>query len=61
MTAGLVACGHEAVADAAASVLRAGGNAFDACIAAGFAGAVAEVGFTSLAGGGFLLAHTAGS
>jgi gamma-glutamyltranspeptidase/glutathione hydrolase len=59
VTAGLVACGHEAVADAAASVLRAGGNAFDACIAAGFAGAVAEVGFTSLGGGGFLLAHTA--
>lgn len=60
MTGGVVACGHEAVADAAAAVLRAGGNAFDACVAAGFAGAVAEPGFTSLAGGGFLLAHTAG-
>jgi gamma-glutamyltranspeptidase/glutathione hydrolase len=58
MTRGVVACGHEAVADAAASVLRAGGNAFDACIAAGFAGAVAEPGLTSLAGGGFLLAHS---
>ncbi|MEY2421426.1 MAG: gamma-glutamyltranspeptidase / glutathione hydrolase [Acidimicrobiaceae bacterium] len=58
MTAGIVACGHEAVGDAAASVLRAGGNAFDACLAAGFAGAVAEPCFTSLGGGGFLLAHT---
>jgi gamma-glutamyltranspeptidase/glutathione hydrolase len=56
---GIVACGHEAVGDAAASVLRAGGNAFDACLAAGFAGAVAEPCFTSLGGGGFLLAHTA--
>jgi gamma-glutamyltranspeptidase/glutathione hydrolase len=56
--AGIVACGHEAVGDAAASVLRAGGNAFDACVAAGFAGAVAEPCFTSLGGGGFLLAHT---
>jgi gamma-glutamyltranspeptidase/glutathione hydrolase len=57
MTGGIVACGHDAVAEAAAVLLRAGGNAFDACIAAGFAGAVAEPGFTSLAGGGFLLAH----
>jgi gamma-glutamyltranspeptidase/glutathione hydrolase len=55
---GIVACGHAAVSDAAASVLRRGGNAFDACLAAGFAGAVAEPCFTSLAGGGFLLAHT---
>ncbi|MEY2404591.1 MAG: gamma-glutamyltranspeptidase / glutathione hydrolase [Acidimicrobiaceae bacterium] len=55
---GIVACGHEAVGDAAAAVLRAGGNAFDACLAAGFAGAVAEPCFTSLGGGGFLLAHT---
>ena len=60
MTAGgTVAAGHDAVADAAAAILAAGGNAFDACIAAGFAGAVAEPGFTSLGGGGFLLAHTA--
>ncbi|MEY2460423.1 MAG: gamma-glutamyltranspeptidase / glutathione hydrolase [Acidimicrobiaceae bacterium] len=58
MTAGIVACGHEAVGDAAASVLQVGGNAFDACLAAGFAGAVAEPCFTSLGGGGFLLAHT---
>jgi gamma-glutamyltranspeptidase/glutathione hydrolase len=58
VTAGVVACGHAAVADAAAITLRRGGNAFDACVAAGFAGAVAEPCFTSLGGGGFLLAHT---
>jgi gamma-glutamyltranspeptidase/glutathione hydrolase len=56
---GQVAAGHPATADAAAAMLRAGGNAFDAVIAAGFAATVAEPGFTSLAGGGYLLARTA--
>lgn len=59
MTHGQVAAGHHAAADAAARVLAAGGNAFDAVVAAGFASAVCEPGFTSLAGGGFLLARTA--
>jgi gamma-glutamyltranspeptidase/glutathione hydrolase len=57
---GIVAAGHPAAADAAATMLEAGGNAFDATIAAGFASAVCEPGFTSLAGGGFLLARPAG-
>lgn len=56
---GVVAAGHRATAEAGAAVLDAGGNAFDACVAAGFAAAIAEPGFTSLAGGGFLLARTA--
>ncbi len=56
---GIIAAGHERAADAAAVVLEAGGNAFDAVIAAGFASSVCEPGFTSLAGGGFLLARTA--
>jgi gamma-glutamyltranspeptidase / glutathione hydrolase len=56
---GIVAAGHPAVAEAAACVLRAGGNAFDAAVAAGFASAVAEPALTSLGGGGFLLARTA--
>jgi len=56
---GTVAAGHAATADAAATLLEAGGNAFDAVVAAGFASAVCEPGFTSLAGGGFLLARTA--
>lgn len=58
MTAGLVATGHRLVSEAAGAVLRAGGNAFDATLAAGFAAAVAEPMFTSLGGGGFLLART---
>ena len=56
---GLVAAGDAATADAAAEVLRLGGNAFDAVVAAGFASSVTEPCFTSLAGGGYLLAHTA--
>jgi gamma-glutamyltranspeptidase/glutathione hydrolase len=55
---GVIASGHPAVSEAAARMLRAGGNAFDACVAAGFASAVAEPPFTSLGGGGFLLAVT---
>jgi len=55
----LVAAGHPAVVAAAHEVLDAGGNAFDAVVAAGFAGTVAEPALTSLAGGGFCLARTA--
>lgn len=55
--AGAVACGHPITAQAAADVLREGGNAFDAVIAAQFAACVVEPVLTSLAGGGFLLAH----
>ncbi len=54
-----VACGHEASAGVAIQILRAGGNAFDAVIGAGIASCVAEPMLTSLAGGGFLLAHAA--
>lgn len=53
-----VASGHPATTAAAVEVLAAGGNAVDACIAGGFAAAVAEPTLTSLGGGGFLLART---
>ena len=56
----VIATGHELVSQAAANILRCGGNAFDAAVAAGFAGAVAEQTLTSLGGGGFLLARTPG-
>ncbi|TXH54390.1 MAG: hypothetical protein E6Q93_17905 [Burkholderiaceae bacterium] len=48
-----MATGNAATTAAAASVLRAGGGAVDAAVAAGFASTVAEPGLTSLAGGGF--------
>lgn len=54
-----VASGHPRVTEAACAILRAGGNAFDAVVAAGFASAVTEPALTSLGGGGFLLARTA--
>ncbi|MFA9443937.1 gamma-glutamyltransferase [Egicoccus sp. AB-alg6-2] len=56
---GVVAAGHTETVAAAAHVLEAGGNAFDAAVAAGLAAAVVEPCLSSLGGGGFLLAHTA--
>lgn len=52
-----VAAGCMATADAAADVLRAGGNAFDAAVAGVAAACVAEPVLCSLFGGGFLLAQ----
>ncbi len=40
-------------------MLSAGGNAFDAIVAGGFAASLAEAGLTSLGGGGYCLARTA--
>lgn len=56
---GAVACGHPVTAAAAAEVLKDGGNAFDAIVAAQCAACVCEPILASLAGGGFLLAHPA--
>ncbi len=56
---GVIAAGHELTAEAGAEILRLGGNAFDAALAAKFAATVVEPGLASLGGGGFLLAHTA--
>lgn len=55
---GAVACGHPLTADTAAEILREGGNAFDAVVAANFVACVVEPVFTSLGGGGYLLAST---
>ncbi len=57
---GAVASGHPLTAGAATAMLSAGGNAFDAAVAAGFASVVAEPSLTSLGGGGFMLAHIEG-
>lgn len=58
-TRGIIACGHPVTAHAAEEVLRAGGNAFDAAVAAFCAACVAEPVLASFGGGGFLLARTA--
>ncbi|MEL6816057.1 MAG: gamma-glutamyltransferase [Cyanobacteria bacterium J06598_3] len=57
--AGVVAAGHAKTAEAGRIILQAGGNAFDAAVAACLTACVAESTLTSLGGGGFLLAHTA--
>ena len=54
----IVASGHQLVSETAASILAAGGNAFDAIVAAGFASAVVESALNSLGGGGFLIGHS---
>ena len=54
---GAIAAGHPLTAEAGASVLRDGGNAVDALLAAAFTGFVTEGPLTGPAGGGFLLVH----
>lgn len=56
---GVVAAGHALTAEAGVEILRQGGNAFDAAIAAVMTAWVTESVLTSAGGGGFLLAHTA--
>lgn len=58
---GIVAAGHPAVAAAGRTILEAGGNAFDALVACGFVSCVVEIGFASLAGGGYMVARPAGA
>ncbi len=58
-THSIVASGHSEVCRAAGQVLEAGGNAFDAIVAGGFASAVVEPALTSLGGGGLLVGYNA--
>ena len=57
---GAIAAGHPLTAQAGALVLRAGGNAVDAMLAAAFTAFVTEGPLTGPAGGGFLLVHEPG-
>ena len=57
---GVVAAGHPLTAQAGADVLRAGGNAVDAAVAAVLMSFVAESPLTGPGAGGFMLVHTAG-
>ncbi len=55
----IVASGHPLVSEAAGMILKEGGNAFDAVVAAGFASSVVEPTLNSLGGGGLLMGHSA--
>jgi gamma-glutamyltranspeptidase/glutathione hydrolase len=52
---GAVAAGHRVTAEAAKEILKDGGNAFDAIIAAHFCACVVEPVLASLTGGGYML------
>jgi gamma-glutamyltranspeptidase / glutathione hydrolase len=56
---GAIAAGHQLTAEAGADVLRDGGNAVDACIAAAFVSWVAESTLTGPGSGGFMLVYRA--
>ena len=56
---GAIAAGHPLTAEAGARALAEGGNAVDACIAAGFASWVTESPLTGPGAGGFMLIHRA--
>jgi gamma-glutamyltranspeptidase/glutathione hydrolase len=56
---GVVAAGHPQTAQAGADVLRAGGNAVDAAVAAVLMSFAAESPLTGPGAGGFMLVHTA--
>jgi gamma-glutamyltranspeptidase/glutathione hydrolase len=54
---GAVAAGHPETVRVGADVLAAGGNAVDACVAAGIASWIAEPTVAGPGGGGFMLVH----
>jgi gamma-glutamyltranspeptidase / glutathione hydrolase len=56
---GVVAAGHPLTAETGAAVLRAGGNAVDAAVAAVLASCVTESPLTGLGAGGYMLVHAA--
>jgi gamma-glutamyltranspeptidase/glutathione hydrolase len=56
---GAVAAGHRLTAEAGSRILKEGGNAVDACVAAAFAAWVAESPLTGPGAGGFALVHPA--
>ncbi len=58
-TPGVIAAGHPETARAGSLMLEAGGNAYDAVLAAFLAACVCEPTLTSLGGGGFLNVYTA--
>src|SRR5215212_6045485 len=59
MARGCIAAGHPLTAEAGARVLREGGNAVDAAVAAVLMSFVTESPLTGPGAGGFMLVHTA--
>src|SRR3954454_5451871 len=57
---GVVAAGHPLTAEAGAGVLREGGNAVDAAVAAVLASFAAESPLTGFGAGGYMLVHASG-
>src|SRR3954447_3923616 len=57
---GVIAAGHRLTAEAGARVLREGGNAVDAAVAAVLMSWVCEPTLTGPGAGGFMLVHTPG-
>jgi gamma-glutamyltranspeptidase/glutathione hydrolase len=57
---GVVAAGHPLTAEAGASVLREGGNAVDAAVAAALASFAVESPLTGFGAGGFMMVHRGG-
>src|SRR3954468_5559342 len=57
---GVVAAGHPESAEAGAAMLRAGGNAVDAAVAAVLASFAVESPLTGLGAGGFMTVHAGG-
>ena len=59
MTAGVIAAGDRETAAAGAAMLRLGGNAVDAAVAAAFASFIAEAGVVHLGGSGIAQVYDA--
>ena len=57
MSKGVVAAGHPLTAEAGVAILREGGNAVDAAVAAVLASCVTESPLTGLGAGGYMLVH----
>src|ERR687895_659057 len=58
MSRGVVAAGHPLTAETGAAVMREGGNAVDAAVAAVLTSFVTESPLTGLGAGGYMLVHT---
>src|SRR6476660_5211316 len=57
---GVVAAGHPLTAEAGATILRAGGNAVDAAVAAVLASFAVESPLTGFGAGGYMMVHEGG-